>query len=341
VFRVKVWNASTVEPYVWNLTGRLDSTVMKGWSGIRSGVVTGNTNTKPIVFTYDNLSVRQPRFVGEVSAWPQRWDISGIDIYAPIEAAGIRRRLGQGVSPVRSALRRHLSQNVPNIVAYWPMEESKEALAITSGLLNGLPMSVNGGHLDFASYDELPSSAPLPVFGKAWVAGNVPAYSSTTHLIRWFMHAPVTPLPDVTVISQIFFSGTILAFQITFRSADGSLSLEAFNRAGTSTGVLSTGPIPFGLVDQKLLCWLFLTETGGNVQWSFTTVELGDTVSNTANGTINSFTIGRTLLVSFDPYKELKDTVIGHAYVTTGTTDLPTLVASFNAYSGDPCDASR
>ncbi len=335
VFRVKVWAAAGSEPYAWNVMGRLDSTVRSGFVGVRSGVATGNTNTKPIVFSYDNLTVRVPRFVGEVSAWPQRWDTSGIDVYAPIEAAGPRRRLGQGVSPVRSALRRHIGQNVPNIVAYWPMEEAKEALAISSGLLNGIPMTVNGS-LDFASYDDLPSSAPLPVCGKGWLAGNVPTYSSSTHLIRWFMHAPATPLPDVTVISQIFFSGTLLAFQITFRSADGSLSLEAFNRAGTSTGVLSTGPIPFGLVDQKLLCWLFLTETGGNVQWSFTTVELGDTVSNTANGTINGFNVGQVLLVAFDPYTELKDTALGHAYVTTGTTDLPTLVASFNAYSGDP-----
>lgn len=36
------------------------------------------------------------RFFGEVSAWPQQWDQSGKDVYVPIQAAGISRRLGQG-----------------------------------------------------------------------------------------------------------------------------------------------------------------------------------------------------------------------------------------------------
>jgi len=337
VFRVKVWATSGSEPYTWHVTGRLDSTVRKGFVGIRSGVITGNTNTKPIVFSYDSFMVRVPRFIGEVSAWPQRWDTSGIDVFAPIEAAGPRRRLGQGVSPVRSAMRRFWSEVAPNVVAYWPMEDGKESLTIASGLPNGLPMSVNGTSFDFATYTDLPASAPLPVLGKAWLAGNVPSYTpGSSTRITWFMHAPATPLPDVTVISQIFFSGTLLAFQITFRNADGSISLEAFNRAGTSTGVLSTGPISFQLVDTSQLCFLELTQNGANIDWIFLTAFLGDTVAAAANGTINSFNFGKVLLVAFDPYKELKDTSIGHVTVRSPGGPAPNTTASFNAWSGDP-----
>jgi hypothetical protein len=337
ILRVKVWAASGVEPYGWTITGRLDSTVRAGFIGVRSGVVTGNTNTKPIVFSYDNLTVRVPRFVGEVSAWPQRWDISGIDIYAPIEAAGVRRRLGQGVSPVRSTLRRFWSEVAPNVVAYWPMEDGKESLSIASGLPAGLPMSVNGTSFDFATYDDLPASASLPTLGNAWLAGNVPSYTpASTVRIMGFLHAPSTPLPDVTVLSQIFFSGTLLAWQITFRNADGALSFEGFNRAGTSVGVLSTGPIAFQLVDTSQLCILELTQNGANIDWTFTVLFLGGTEAAQATGTITGFTFDRCLLVSFDPYVGCKDTAIGHWSVRSPGGPVTNTIASFNAWSGDP-----
>src|SRR5690606_12655012 len=31
---------------------------------------------------------RIPRFFGEISAWPPRWDLSGRDVYVPVEASG-------------------------------------------------------------------------------------------------------------------------------------------------------------------------------------------------------------------------------------------------------------
>jgi hypothetical protein len=341
IFRVKVWAAANNEPYAWQVTGRLDSTVRKGFIGIRSGVITGNTNTKPIVFSYDNFMVRVPRFLGEVSAWPQRWDISGNDVYAPVEAAGIRRRMGQGVSPVRSALRRFFTQTASNVVAYWPMEDGKESLSIASGLPNGLPMTVNltatrGQTFDFASYDDLASSEPLPVLGKAWLAGNVPTYvPSGTTRIQWFMHAPATPLPDVTSIIQIFFSGTLLALQIFFRNADGSISISGYDRTGSSTGVLVTTPFSFGLVDTRQMCFMDLTQNGSNIDWQFNTLNPGDNLLQAATGSITGFNFGRVLLIGFDPYVECKDTAIGHCNIRSplaGASSIP----PFNAYSGDP-----
>jgi hypothetical protein len=355
VFRVKVWATATVEPFAWNLTGRLDSTVVKGFVGVRSGVVAGNTNTKPVVFTYDNVSVRQARFTGDVSAWPQRWDLSGNDIWAPVEAAGVRRRLGQSgggsasssggaVAPVKSAMRRYWSQSAANMIAYWPMEDGKESRLIAAGLPNMLPMTVftvatKGQRFNYAGYDALPSSMPVVVLGNAWLAGTVPTYTPpnpNSARITWFMHAPSSPLPDVTVISQVYFSGTLLAMQVTFRNADGSISLEGFDRSGSSTGVLSTGPVSFGLVDTSQLCHLELIQSGSNINWSFTTLYLGDTIANSTSGTITGFTFGRVVIVGFDPYLECKDTAIGHCVVRVPTISAPASTSAFNAWSGDP-----
>jgi hypothetical protein len=65
------------------------------------------------------------RFVGEITAWPQRWDASGRDVYVPVEAAGVMRRLGQGATPLRSAPWRFALNNQP--WAYWPLEDMTRA----------------------------------------------------------------------------------------------------------------------------------------------------------------------------------------------------------------------
>src|SRR5690606_9373986 len=66
------------------------------------------------------------RFAGEVSEWPLRWDLSGNDVWLPIEASGPLRRLSQGRGPARSALRRFIVARNP--VAYWPLTDGASAL---------------------------------------------------------------------------------------------------------------------------------------------------------------------------------------------------------------------
>src|SRR5690606_4898926 len=61
-----------------------------------------------------------------VSEWPLRWDLSGNDVWLPIEASGPLRRLSQGRGPARSALRRFIVARNP--VAYWPLTDGASAL---------------------------------------------------------------------------------------------------------------------------------------------------------------------------------------------------------------------
>ncbi|MFC4912594.1 hypothetical protein [Actinomadura gamaensis] len=83
------------------------------------------------------------RFVGEVASWPVRWDTSGRDVYAQVEAAGIGRRLGQGAKALSSALTRSISGAAP-YTAWWPLEDapgSSRAAPAYSGLA---PMRASG-----------------------------------------------------------------------------------------------------------------------------------------------------------------------------------------------------
>jgi hypothetical protein len=84
------------------------------------------------------------RFVGEVSAWPSRWDKPGKDVYSPLAAAGIMRRLDQGNAPAPSAPRRYLPTTTP--AAYWPLEDGPQTVEarLASGAGSGVRLPRGG-----------------------------------------------------------------------------------------------------------------------------------------------------------------------------------------------------
>lgn len=62
------------------------------------------------------------RSSGEVPAWPQRWDGSGNDVWVPIEAAGVLRRLGQGKPVPTSGIRSTILANQKR--RYWSLDDA-------------------------------------------------------------------------------------------------------------------------------------------------------------------------------------------------------------------------
>lgn len=107
-----------------------------------------------------------PRFVGEVAAWPPRWDLSGNDVYVPVEAAGILRRLGASVAPLQSALRRFIEASGPS--AYWPLtdgENTDNAASVVGG--NIAYLNVSEGDvtqpMQWAKQDLAPHLEPIAV----------------------------------------------------------------------------------------------------------------------------------------------------------------------------------
>ncbi|NUP16571.1 MAG: hypothetical protein HOZ81_10780 [Streptomyces sp.] len=78
------------------------------------------------------------RFEGYISSWPTRWDLSGKDVYARVQANGIRRRLAQGTKLLKDPLRRHVDANGP--LAYWPLTDGQNALQGTEVTGGGSPL---------------------------------------------------------------------------------------------------------------------------------------------------------------------------------------------------------
>lgn len=133
-FRAKVWVTSAGEPYDWQVRGHFTRNAAPGFVGLMHLVATGNTNTKPIVSSLDNVEVRSPRFHGELASLRPQWDLSENDRWAYLEAAGIMRRLGQGQSPILSPGRRRINYILgtavgqPYIKNWWPLEDGADVI---------------------------------------------------------------------------------------------------------------------------------------------------------------------------------------------------------------------
>lgn len=128
--RTRVWNAALAEPSTWDISTTSSLITKSGWSGIRSGVSAGNSNAKPILFKYDNLEMTVFRFVGEVSTFPPKWDITGNDAWVPIEASGILRRLKQGKKSLGPNLKQYIIDST-DASSYWPLDDGTDS---TSGV---------------------------------------------------------------------------------------------------------------------------------------------------------------------------------------------------------------
>ncbi|MFI6861791.1 hypothetical protein ACIBKZ_18145 [Streptomyces sp. NPDC050421] len=161
---------------------------------------------------------RQYRFVGEISAWPSRWDVSGKDVWVPVEAAGILRRMGQGKKALDSTLRRRIPSGA-GMLAYWPMEDEQGATAAYSPLPNVRPLAVTG--LDFAAEDSLSGSSPLPMTkNPASLSARVPGTTTSGWQVEFVYNLPTMPAAQ-TEIMRVVLAGAVLRTVVVYASTAG------------------------------------------------------------------------------------------------------------------------
>lgn len=158
------------------------------------GRLTKNTPMRVSVAPYGD-GVYYPRFAGEVSKWPPRWDVSDTDVWVPIEAAGLLRRLRANSDKPASAHRRLIEQFEP--FTYWPMSEGEDAreAAAAFGIAPLRPIGGLGGALfagqpewgdgEFAQWLE---PAPLFVVDRLLVARFPTRSFSDPWSVEWVHH---------------------------------------------------------------------------------------------------------------------------------------------------------
>lgn len=234
------------------------------------------------------ITDRRARFAGEVSSWPARWDVSGRDVWTPVEASGILRRLGQGTKPLDSTLRRRIPSD-PDLLAYWPMEDGEGATQAASPVAGVRPMAVAGAA--FAADESLPGSRALPTLATgASVSGTVPRgtgggwHVAMAYRIPGALPGPLTTLARVTVtgtgsaVRFVRVQASSSAIRILAEDADGAEVAHADFAGGLGDFTGDWGRLQIYAEDTgtqvQLYAWWI--RIGTDASWFVTTHYTGD-----------------------------------------------------------------
>jgi hypothetical protein len=265
------------------------------------------------------------RFRGEISVWPQRWDVSGKDVYVPIEASGILRRYNQGTHPVQSTLRRFIPDH-DSLLSYWPMEDGADTTKAGSAIPGGPLMKTRG--LAFASNADLASSAPLPIVGNGGsISAPLPPLPRGSNEWRVEMVYYLDSLPTgarKTMMRVDTKGGGIAAVRASY--SEEGLQVSLLNGEGEiAESALVTDPTTLAAGCQGWSRFILMAKPGGagTEYWALLT-PIGETTIWGAFRSIAGFTKPTDIVTTFDP--ALGGMPIGHV---TYTND-----ADENVYGG-------
>lgn len=259
-------------------------------------------------------------FVGEIPDFPGARDITGRDVYVPIVAQGITRRLGQGSKPVESTLRRAIPKIGTALRAYWPLEEGSTSASGAPGVASGSPMRWGSPAPQLASFDAFAGSAPVPTMNGSSPRGTVRTYTSTGVVqVRCLLAVPVGGAANGAVILRISTGGTAARWDLVYGTG-GTLALTAYDVDGTSLGGL--GATGFAVDGRRLMVDVELDQNGANVDYLVGVVEEGETVGGTASGSLASRTVTTCRAVQLNAGGLLTDTAIGHVTVESAITSI-------------------
>lgn len=211
-------------------------------SGIYYGRLRKNT---PLRVSIDAGAGYVVRFTGFVSQWPVSWDSSEAVFKVQVRADGVLRRLGQGRSPLKSALRRKIMAPDPtlvlsdDLVAYWPIEDASGATSASSPISGVAPMVVSGD-VAFGAVDAAAGSDLLPDFtGGGKLIGAVPTAGQSG--TNWGLHcvAVGTDTPATVDLLTWTTTGTPISIWTLAITSGGTLQIH------TGGSVLASGAVTF------------------------------------------------------------------------------------------------
>lgn len=342
------------EPFDWQVEigGWATDWLTGGYVGVRSGVASGNSNTKPIVFSYDNFEVRDVRFHGELSDLRPRWDESHRAKWVEFEAGGLLRRLERGNRPLGTTVRRVIEANQANLLSYWPLDEEPNStegrLLLGSGSSAQYSTSI-GGTLPF------PTISPINICGKGALAPWLTPSNEVKNPLL-VVQMPTTLSGATTTWTAhivVSFDGT---YNFSGVSSDG---LDVFTVLASSTTYASNPSDQWGItLDSGQTEAILLRPDGGtttvdpdllfNGEPHLLTLQVGQVGSDCqltayVDGAVLG-TLTQTSLTNTNPTDSVfystgtnsKQRSIGHSVVYGGTgPDMGDLVDAIRGYVGE------
>lgn len=323
--RVKVWAEAGSEPDAWHVTAT-DTQLTGTGVGLAFWRLSANTNTNPTA-SFDDYEAVGVEFTGGVTEWPARWDMSANNAWAPIQAAGVLRRLQQGSSPIVSPIYRQLAAQSPQ--GYWPLEDGSDATAASSALSRGIAGVVTD--VTFGSTDCPPgakSAATLNTLSTSRIVGRVSGWSVAQNGYAAMCYLRLESLPPSSTslpMFEIAAVGTITRWVISCN--DASFTVTGY----ISDGTASVGPsAALHVIDptQWFAIQLETEESGGNVNWAVIWHQVGDTDffadSGSYAGTADRITSGTI-------WAPVAGTLASHLWL--GPDELPFVNSTFQLVS--------
>lgn len=273
------------------------------------------------------------RFVGEVTAWPQRWDTTGTDVYTTITASGALRRLLQG-SLIGSTLYRGTIRD-PDVVAYWPMEDGTNSNVFGSAFPGARDIGISTT-TNPASDSTFACSDPLPTIGSSALRAVVLSYPGNGQIsVQFLLHVPEALAGD-SILATILTGGTAPRWDVLYGTGSGgTLALRAIDADGAT--IATYGPSGFDVNGNPMLLKVRLSQDGADIDTVLTTYTVGDTAQVAISNTLSTRTINRVTSVTLNPSASAdhEGVTIGHLAVTQTTDALYEEIDQVNAWSGE------
>lgn len=276
----------------------------------------------PIAVSVVRDGVERPRFVGEVAKWPNKSNLAQTDVTVEVSADGIMRRLGQGASPIRSAMYRDTTNpSRSDIIAYWPMEDAEGSTTAVSGLPSGAPMSVKGGP-SWGSYTSYAASDALPTLGAGKLTGKPVRHTSGEYSLRFFVAIPAAGTGATRNLVTLLSNGTSRRWELDVTSG-GNLVLTAFSGAGLGSSTSEAGAT-WGINGDQVVITLDLDDSGSDVNYTLTaqtanTSSAAGITTDTLSSTFLGYAVGRIDTVIVNDDGALTDVAIGHVALANAT----------------------
>lgn len=273
------------------------------------------------------------RFHGEISAWPTTWDLSGRVAWTSVQAAGITRRLSQGIPPLQGPIKRYIqASSSPDPVAYWPMDDPSGSTSLASGISVGLPMTLEGTSLPTpGAYSEFPTTDPIMVTNNGATRGAVGTYSGTSLWCAFLLAVPVADTNDATLL-RILANGTAYRWEIRyFTSSSGNLVVRCFDNNGVS--ILTSSAFYTGLDGDQVVVEFEAVQNGADIDWYLTVTNFETGVASFGGGTLATRTVGVVDQVQFNADRALTTTAIGQFVLYS--TDPGSLYSEYSGFAGE------
>ena len=258
------------------------------------------------------------RFHGELSSLPVRWNISGDDVIAPVEATGLFRRLRQGNRLLQSPMRRASIVNFEAFapfgfdIQYWPLEEDR-AFTSFGAAYGTAPFVISGTDVSPSSVDVFRGSKALPTLGTSSITATVDTYTEPTFgqwSVHWIQSVPADFIGDN--FDYLRIDTTDMTWEVRYRDDSGG-QLQVRARRGLTNVYASAWIAGANFTGAARRLWLDVEQSGANVDVRLVYQGQYDTTASLfSDAAAVAGSSGRATKITINQNADVPDWAFGH-----------------------------